>query len=137
MLRVSAVIDVLLDATPAAPLPLRARLSYTSADPFAVRAEFFHEVGTLACWHFDRQMLADGLHGPVGEGDARFRPATTGTGRALLMELSGRNPQGPAEAVILADSPAVARFLRQTHALVPPGTEDLDVDAHLEVLLAG
>ncbi|MFF3214445.1 SsgA family sporulation/cell division regulator [Streptomyces sp. NPDC002886] len=28
----------------------------------------------LALWHFDRQMLAEGLRRPVGEGDVAIRP---------------------------------------------------------------
>ncbi|WP_406187328.1 SsgA family sporulation/cell division regulator [Streptomyces sp. NBC_01006] len=39
-----------------------------------VQATFFDGPKVLARWHFDRQMLAEGLHRPVGEGDVTFSP---------------------------------------------------------------
>lgn len=138
MSRVSADIDVQLADAGQTPVPLRARLSYATTDPLAVRAEFFHRTVRLACWHFDRQTLTEGLHRPAGGGDAFFRPVTTAAhGRTVRMELHGRNTHGPAKAVFLADAPSLDRFLERTRALVPPGTEDVDVDALLDALLAG
>ncbi|WP_369009805.1 SsgA family sporulation/cell division regulator [Streptomyces sp. BR123] len=73
--------DVSLTGAGQNAVPLRARLSYTAADPLAVRVEFFHRAVRLACWHFDRQTLAEGLHRPTGEGDVfSARPPTARNG---------------------------------------------------------
>ncbi|MER7761573.1 SsgA family sporulation/cell division regulator [Streptomyces sp. NPDC097619] len=133
---VSAEIDVRLTAEDQPSVPLRLRLTYASTDPYAVQAEFRHEGATLACWYFDREALAAGLRAPGGGGDVRFRPAATRRGPALRIELRGRIADDPGTAVFLADAVALARFLSGTHALVPPGTEVLDIDALLDALLA-
>ncbi|MFF3215798.1 SsgA family sporulation/cell division regulator [Streptomyces sp. NPDC002886] len=113
-----------------------ARFSYDGGDPYVVQAEFLDGADVLARWHFDRQMLAEGLHRPVGEGDVAFRPAQ-GSGRdELLVELMGRSPDQQDSAVVFVDAPVLRGFLDQTYAVVAAGEEFLDLDRLLDELLA-
>ncbi|MER5873584.1 SsgA family sporulation/cell division regulator [Streptomyces sp. NPDC002044] len=131
---VSALISVRLQAAAGGVVPLLGRFSYDRADPYAVRARFFTQDTGLPSWCFDRQMLAEGLHRPVGEGDVTFRPQWTPDGEAVRAEL--RDSSGGQGAVLLFDARALARFLDETYAVVAPGAETFDADAFLDELLA-
>jgi sporulation and cell division protein SsgA len=115
-----------------------AHLTYDAEDPFAVTAVFAHDGHVLARWRLDRQMLADGLRGPVGVGDVRFRPVATGMWQELRMEFLGdvRPDGGRHRAVAFAWAPAVAAFVRETREVVPPGREEVRVDDVLAEILA-
>ncbi|MFD6891858.1 SsgA family sporulation/cell division regulator [Streptomyces sp. NPDC059957] len=113
-----------------------ARFSYDSGDPYVVQAEFLDDVDVLARWHFDREMLAEGLHRPVGEGDVAFRP-DTGSGRdELRVELMGRSADQQDNAVVFVDAPVLRGFLDETYAVVAAGEEFLDLDKLLDEFLA-
>ncbi|POX58932.1 SsgA family sporulation/cell division regulator [Streptomyces sp. Ru62] len=118
--------------------PVLAHLSYDADDPFAVSAVFAHDGRVLACWRLDRQMLADGLAGPVGVGDVRMRPEATGPWHELRLEFLGdtRPDGGRHHAVVFAWAPAIAAFLRETHQIVPPGRERIPVDELLAEILS-
>ncbi|MFB7056186.1 SsgA family sporulation/cell division regulator [Streptomyces vinaceus] len=132
---ISALITVQLDAVRGR-LPLLARFTYDSGDPYAVRATFLDGATPLARWHFDRQMLADGLHRPVGEGDVAFRPHGEAGADELRIVLRGPAAQREADAVLFVDARAVEDFLHQTYAVTGAGEEFLDVDTLLDALLA-
>ena len=51
-------------------------LGYCSSDPYAVSASFGTTAGEIV-WTFGRDLLRDGLGGPVGIGDVRVWPAST------------------------------------------------------------
>lgn len=131
---VSALISVRLQVAAGGSVPLLGRFSYDPADAYAVRAQFFTQSTDLPSWCFDRQMLAEGLHRPVGEGDVAFRPQWTPEGEAVRAEL--RDPSGGPGAVLLLDARAVAGFLDETYAVTAPGDETFDADAFLDKLLA-
>ncbi|MET9443468.1 SsgA family sporulation/cell division regulator [Streptomyces sp. NPDC006610] len=117
--------------------PVLAHLSYDADDPFAVTAVFSHDGHVLARWQLDREMLGEGLRRPVGVGDVRFRPESTGVWEELRMEFLG-DPRVNGErhhAVVFAWAPAVAAFLRQTHEVVPPGEEQIRVDDFLSEVI--
>ncbi|MGI5441368.1 SsgA family sporulation/cell division regulator [Streptomyces shenzhenensis] len=117
-----------------------AHLTYDAGDPFAVTAVFGHDDHVLARWRLDREMLAEGLRGPVGIGDVRLRPVATGMWQELRIDLLGdvRPDGGRHHAVVFAWAPAVAAFLRESRELVPPGREEVPVDDVLaEILAAG
>lgn len=118
--------------------PVLAHLSYDVRDPFAVTAVFSHDGRVLARWRLDRDMLAEGLRGPVGIGDVRFEPSTTGMWEELRIEFLGDSQPGGGRrhAVVFAWAPAVAAFLRQTRNAVPPGSEEVRVDDFLAEVLA-
>ncbi|MBV2353020.1 SsgA family sporulation/cell division regulator [Streptomyces sp. J2-1] len=118
--------------------PVLAHLSYDVDDPFAVNAVFGHDGQVLAQWRLDREMLAEGLTRPVGIGDVRLRPESTGLWQELRMEFLGRaRPDGSRHhAVVFAWASAVESFLRETHEVVRPGREEVPVDELLADILS-
>ncbi|MFR9673499.1 SsgA family sporulation/cell division regulator [Streptomyces sp. TR02-1] len=67
------------------PRPLRVALRYDAHDPLAVHLHFPAQAcldGTETVWTFARDLLEEGVHAPVGEGDVRLRP--DGPGRTVL-----------------------------------------------------
>jgi hypothetical protein len=84
-------------------------------------------------------MLTDGLGRPVGVGDVRLRPVSTGVWQELRMELLGdTRPDGSRQcAVVFAWAPALAAFLRETREVVPPGREEVRLDDFLADVIAG
>lgn len=119
--------------------PVLAHLTYDAADPFAVTAVFSHDGRVLARWRLDREMLAEGLQGPVGVGDVRLRPVSTGVWQELRMEFLGdARPDGGRQcAVVFAWAPALAAFLRATREVVAPGREEVRIDDFLADVIAG
>ena len=115
-----------------------ARLSYDSADPFAVRIAF-GEVGSPGhaeddgvTWLVGRDLLRAGLDRPAGDGDVRVWPASA-TADVLFLHL--RAPSG--EALFEVSRATLAAFLQATEALVPAGSETaaFDLDDELATLL--
>ncbi|MFE2547526.1 SsgA family sporulation/cell division regulator [Streptomyces sp. NPDC059355] len=132
----SALITVHLDAEWGR-LPLLARFSYDAADPYAVQAEFLNGPTVLARWHFDRQMLADGFHRTVGEGDVTFCPHRAAAGvEELRVALRGLAGERQGDAVLFVEARALTDFLHRTYAVTGAGEEFLDVDKLLAELLA-
>ena len=84
---------------------------------------------------FARDLLAEGLYEPTGDGDVHVWPCLDARGRAVtIIELS--SPDG--EALMQARSDEVCEFLARTEALVPTGSEGglMDVDGALARILA-
>lgn len=129
---------VQLQAGTADRFPVLAHLGYEAEDPFAVTAVFSHDGRVLARWRLDREMLADGLRRPVGVGDVRMRPVATGQWEELRLDFFGdpRAGGGHHHAAVFAWAPAVAAFLRDTYAVVPPGRERVRVDDFLAEVIA-
>lgn len=118
------------------PAAITAVLEYDpAADPFAVSARF-DVAGSGVVWTFARDLLLDGLLEPTGDGDVHVWPAEDDEGGPLIaLELN--SPDG--EALLQVRAADVHRFLRQTLASVPRGSESdlLDLDDLLARLLAG
>ncbi|GGS30720.1 sporulation-specific cell division protein SsgB [Streptomyces nojiriensis] len=127
----SALIVARLDAARGR-VPLLARFSYDAEDPYVVQATFFDGPTALACWNFDRQMLAEGLHRPVGEGDVSFSPHTAAGADELRVALRGPSAEMPGNAVLFLEARAIASFLEQSYAVTGAGEEFLDLDRLLE-----
>ncbi|MCS7482257.1 SsgA family sporulation/cell division regulator [Umezawaea endophytica] len=115
-----------------APAPVEAELQYNPEDPYAV-AVLFHTGQGKVEWMFARDLLADGLLTPSGEGDIMVRPAADDPERVLL-ELNA--PTG--FAILSAEAEHIAEFLDLTYDVVQPGEEDLwiDFDRELAKLVA-
>lgn len=116
-------------------LPVTAGLRYDVVDPWAVRVAF-HTGGDddgVVEWMFARQLLTDGVAGPVGEGDVRVWPATHGVDRVVNLAMA--SPSG--SALFEIDRDALVEFLQQTYVAVPTGSESevVDLDAELALLL--
>ncbi|GAA4999799.1 SsgA family sporulation/cell division regulator [Kitasatospora paranensis] len=120
--------------SPERSVPVPARLSYGSHDPFAVHITFHLDTGTPVTWVFGRDLLVEGTFRPCGQGDVRIWP--TRAGRRSLLCLALSSPAG--DALLEAPLAAVAGWLERAHRLVPPGGElaALDMDHCLAELLA-
>ncbi|GAA3523622.1 SsgA family sporulation/cell division regulator [Amycolatopsis ultiminotia] len=106
----------------AVPLPVRADLEYDAADPYAVSVGYYAGAGVVQ-WLFGRDLLADGLLAPAGEGDVQVRPAADDDSR-VVVELNA--PDG--SAVLEAEASELADFLDRTYDEVPVGEEALWFD---------
>ncbi|MGW2398059.1 SsgA family sporulation/cell division regulator [Kitasatospora sp. NPDC001664] len=105
---------------PRADVPVE--LYYSTGDPWAVRC-YFPKEPVPVFWAFGRDLLAEGLVGPSGDGDVHIRPVD---GRTTLLALCG--PTGDGIAALRAPTRDLAAFLARTHRLVPPGAEGELVD---------
>ncbi|MFG3164819.1 SsgA family sporulation/cell division regulator [Streptomyces sp. NPDC048232] len=118
--------------------PVLAHFSYDALDPFALTVVFSHDGRVLARWTLDRQMVGEGLTRPVGVGDVRIRPQSRGVWDELRIELLGddRSDGDRHRAVVFVWAATVEALLRETHAVVEPGTEQVSVDDFLAELTA-
>ncbi|TQJ88475.1 SsgA family sporulation/cell division regulator [Streptomyces sp. SLBN-31] len=127
-------LDLRLILSPDRGIPVPARLSYRTDDPYAVHVAFHinseHPVG----WTFSRELLVEGVFRPCGQGDVRVWPTKTEGRAVVLMALS--SPDG--EALLEAPAGQVSAWLERTLRVVPPGTEgeQLGIDDALDQLLA-
>ncbi|MFG2989704.1 SsgA family sporulation/cell division regulator [Streptomyces sp. NPDC048257] len=112
-------------------LPVPTRAVYDPSDPYAVRFDFLLDSGQPIPWHFERDMLAEGVHRPVGAGEISLRPRWADGHRTLVMELWGYTQAGYESAVLIADAAQVSDFLEQSYLLVARGAESWDVDGFL------
>ncbi|MFI7354003.1 SsgA family sporulation/cell division regulator [Streptomyces avidinii] len=112
-------------------LPVRTRAVYDTSDPYAVRFDFMLDGCPPIHWHFERDMLAEGVRRPVGEGDVSLRPRWAGGRETLVMELWGDTRVGYESAVLITDSGQVSDFLEESYRLVARGAESWDVDGFL------
>ncbi|MFE2970501.1 SsgA family sporulation/cell division regulator [Streptomyces sp. NPDC059340] len=116
-------------------LSMSMRLQCEPSDPYAVRAAFA-VVGSdeTVEWVIGRDLLADGLEGPAGEGDIRVWPAEERDVSDLYILLN------PPDGTALLKAPAreIKTFLQETEAVVPRGAEPdrIDSDALLAHLIA-
>lgn len=111
------------------PGPVAIHFAYLAADPLAVYLTF-HDAGVNIRWSFGRDLLREALERTIaGYGDVRF--AHHGTN--ILMNFNV--PSGYATYAI--DRGDVRAFIRATERLVPFGSEVIDVDAGLALLLTG
>lgn len=113
--------------------PIEVELRYQPSDPYAVTA-VFATGDTSVPWTFSRELLAGGLHEPVGDGDVHVWPCLDADGHAVvIIELN--SPHG--EALMQARTGDVAEFIDRTKAAVPLGSESdhVDVDGVIAAIL--
>lgn len=117
-------------------MPVRAGLRYDVADPYAVAVAFHTgaEGNDAVEWTFARQLLTDGVTGPVGEGDVQVWPTRDDAGTPTVC-LALSSPSG--KAMFELPVRELVEFLGQTYAAVPTGSESehVDVDVELALLL--
>jgi hypothetical protein len=138
---VSAELSLRLVAAEQTVVPLVASLYYSGSDPYAIRMAFHVGADEPVEWIFARDLLADGLLTPEGDGDVRVWPSLeTGLagverGRPGILNIELSSPFG--EAHFEAPSEAIANFLNRTYRIVPMGKESdvIDFDAELNGLL--
>ena len=111
-------------------IDLPAVLGYDPADPWAVEVRFGRPVETVR-WLIGRDLLLDGLTDPVGEGDVQLSPSIDEYGRAaVVIDLS--SPHG--RLVSQLSTRDLGAFLARTLAVVPEGTESIDLDRMVDAL---
>src|SRR3954466_7709892 len=130
---VTAQLDLRLVVPGNPSLPVTSELTYDHADPYAIRVAF-HTGGTdIVEWTFARQLLADGVTHPVGEGDVQVWPSSEDGPHTVCLLLS--SPSGSALFEIPLNG--LVEFLTRTYASVPTGLESdfVDIDAELALLV--
>ncbi|PRY33806.1 SsgA family sporulation/cell division regulator [Umezawaea tangerina] len=110
-----------------APAPIAAELRYDPDDPYAVAVRFHTGHGEVE-WMFGRELLADGLLSPTGEGDIAVQPSPEDP-EHVLVELNA--PAG--FAVLAVPSDDISEFLDLSYDLVSPGEEELWIDFEAEL----
>ncbi|MER8005759.1 SsgA family sporulation/cell division regulator [Streptomyces sp. NPDC094149] len=127
-------LDLRLILSPDRGIPVPARLSYRTDDPYAVHVAFHINSEHPVEWTFSRELLVEGVFRPCGQGDVRVWPTKTEGRAVVLMTLS--SPDG--EALLEAPAAQVSAWLERTLRVVPPGTEgdQLGIDDALHQLLA-
>ncbi|MGY5008630.1 SsgA family sporulation/cell division regulator [Streptomyces sp. 900105755] len=127
-------LELRLILSPERSVPVPARLSYRSDDPYAVHVGFHINSEQPVNWTFARDLLVEGVFRPCGQGDVRVWPAKVAGRTVVLMALS--SPDG--DALLEAPVPQVSAWLERTLRVVPPGSEggQLGIDEALDQLLA-
>jgi len=126
--------ELQLVLSPERSIPVQARLSYRTDDPYAVHITFHINSDHPVNWTFSRELLVEGVFRPCGHGDVRVWPTKTDGRSVVLMALI--SPDG--DALLEAPAAQVSAWLERTLRVVPPGTEgeQLGIDDALDQLLA-
>ena|SRR5438309_2332202 len=113
--------------------PVKCRLQYHPADPYAVTLSLDHGDGRTTTWTFARSLLAEGVTDKAGEGDVRLWRVTSSEVPTVAVAL--RCTDGPVH--LYADRAAMVDFVTATYTSVPPGAEQdyVDLDAEIDALL--
>ncbi|WP_405644854.1 SsgA family sporulation/cell division regulator [Streptomyces uncialis] len=127
-------LELKLVLSPERSIPVPARLTYRSDDPFAVHIAFHIGTEHPVNWTFARELLVEGVFRPCGHGDVRVWPTKVDGRSVVLMALT--SPDG--DALLEAPAAPVSAWLERTLRTVPPGSEmeRLRIDDGLAELLA-
>ena len=139
---VSAELGLRLVAAEQTIVPLVASLYYSGSDPYAIRIAFHVGADEPVEWIFARELLADGMTTPVGDGDVQIWPSSPvddpdGEIRGPLTVLNVKLSSPFGEAHFEAPAEAIIKFLDRTYSIVRMGQESdvIDIDAELNGLL--
>jgi hypothetical protein len=116
--------------------PIDGELKFDVRDPLAVTLVMRspHRDQDVT-WALARELLADGLHRPCGEGDVRVLPAPADEhGDRVHVTLA---PPDARPATLEVGAEHLRQFLDETYRLVPAGREfdAFDLDAEIERLI--
>jgi sporulation and cell division protein SsgA len=113
---------------------IEGELVFDHTDPYAVVMHLEAKSGTVT-WTFARELLAEGLYTPVGDGDVQVWPCLSNTGEAVVI-IELRSPDGM--ALIQAPTRTVHAFVARAEEIVPAGQESthLALDSLISQLLA-
>ena len=148
---VSAELGLRLVAAEQKSVPLVASLHYSGSDRYAIRMAFHVGSEDPVEWIFARELFADGITTPEGDGDVQVWPSVAesndadldagddagGTARGPLSVLNIKLCSPFGEAHFEAPIEAIANFLDRTYGVVPMGRESavIDIDRELSSLL--
>ncbi|MFC8535495.1 SsgA family sporulation/cell division regulator [Streptomyces sp. NPDC057249] len=127
-------LELKLVLSPERSIPVPARLTYRTEDPYAVHITFHITSDSPVYWTFARDLLVEGVFRPCGQGDVRIWPTKVDGNSVICVALT--SPDG--NALLEVPSAAVAVWVERTLRVVPPGTETerLGIDEGLAELLA-
>ncbi|MFC5801569.1 SsgA family sporulation/cell division regulator [Streptomyces formicae] len=127
-------LELKLVLSPERSIPVPARLTYRTDDPFAVHFTFHIGSEHPVHWTFARELLIEGVFRPCGHGDVRIWPTKVDRRSVILIALS--SPDG--DALLEAPAAQVSAWLERTLRAAPPGSEQeqLGIDDALAELLA-
>lgn len=127
-------LELKLVLSPERSIPVPARLTYRTEDPYAVHITFHIGSESPVYWTFARDLLVEGVFRPCGHGDVRIWPTKIDRRSVICVALT--SPDG--NALLEVPSAAVATWVERTLRVVPPGTETerLGIDEGLAELLA-
>ncbi|MCX5140553.1 MULTISPECIES: SsgA family sporulation/cell division regulator [unclassified Streptomyces] len=127
-------LELKLVLSPERSIPVPARLTYRTDDPYAVHITFHIGSDVPVHWTFARDLLVEGVFRPCGHGDVRIWPTKIDRRSVICVALT--SPDG--NALLEVPSVAVATWVERTLRAVPPGTETerLGIDEALAELLA-
>lgn len=127
-------LELKLVLSPERSIPVPARLTYRTEDPYAVHITFHIGSDAPVYWTFSRDLLVEGVFRPCGHGDVRIWPTKIDRRNIICVALT--SPDG--NALLEVPSAAVAAWVERTLRVVPPGTETerLGIDEGLAELLA-
>lgn len=127
-------LELKLVLSPERSIPVPARLTYRTEDPYAVHITFHIGSESPVYWTFARDLLVEGVFRPCGHGDVRIWPTKIDRRSVICVALT--SPDG--NALLEVPSAAVATWVERTLRAVPPGTETerLGIDEGLAELLA-
>ncbi|MFD7491392.1 SsgA family sporulation/cell division regulator [Streptomyces sp. NPDC059832] len=127
-------LELKLVLSPERSIPVPARLTYRTEDPYAVHVAFHIGSDYPVHWTFARDLLVEGVFRPCGHGDVRIWPTKVERRNVIFVALT--SPDG--NALLEVPSAAVAAWVERTLRVVPPGTEAelLGIDEGLAELLA-
>jgi hypothetical protein len=113
---------------------IQAEFRYDPADPLAVSLAIGVECEEPVVWVFGRDLLADGVNHPTGEGDITIEPASAMDRREEVRITLATDTF----ATMIAPRDRVVEFLVASFTAVPSGCEmDLvDLDAEIASMLA-
>ncbi|WP_338692871.1 SsgA family sporulation/cell division regulator [Streptomyces sp. Q6] len=100
-------------------------LSYDGTDPLAITMTFDTCRERPVRWILSRELLAEGLVDPVGEGDVRIWPVHDRDGGLTSFRVRLGNTR---TALMEFDAEPVVNWLARTYRMVPRGTELNGVD---------
>ena len=111
----------------AKPQELDGDLVFDASDPYAVQLVVGHGGASGVTWSFARDLLAEGLYDPTGDGDVIVWPCLATDGKAVVV-IELRSPHGM--AMLQTPSRTVQQFVTAIFEAVPAGTESerIDVD---------
>ncbi|HEX4815688.1 MAG TPA: SsgA family sporulation/cell division regulator [Nonomuraea sp.] len=114
--------------------PIEAELRYDPTDPYAVTT-VFKTGSSHVRWTFGRELLAEGLYEPAGDGDVHVWPCLDSAGHAVvIIELC--SPDG--EALVQARTGDLQTFVERMNQAVARGSESdlVDIDAAIAAIFA-
>ncbi|MEV0091844.1 SsgA family sporulation/cell division regulator [Streptomyces sp. NPDC050738] len=127
-------LELKLVLSPERSIPVPARLTYRTDDPYAVHISFHIASDTPVNWTFARELLVEGVFRACGHGDVRIWPTKVEARNVICIALT--SPDG--DALLEAPSAQVSAWMERTLRIVPPGSEtaQLGIDEGLAELLA-